>query len=67
MKFTQDVCMDEKISWAKYLYYCMETTIKTGAVLVKFTQDVCMDEQISQTKILKIGREEGVPLIDLYF
>ena len=29
----------------------METTLKSGAILMKFTQDVCMDEKISWTKI----------------
>ena len=28
---------------------CMETTLKSGAILMKFTQDVCMDEKISWT------------------
>ena len=58
MKFTQDVCMGEKISWTKNFLNrlggrgtpprptfltCMETTLKSGAILMKFTQDVCTD------------------------
>ena len=65
MKFTQDVCMDEKISWTKIFQFwsggrgnphrpifltCMGTTLKNASILMKFAQDVCMDEKISWTK-----------------
>ena len=74
MKFTQNMCMDDKISWPKnfknwtgergtphrpIFLTCMDPTLKSGAILMKFTQEVYMDEQISWTK--------GVPLTDFYF
>ena len=45
-----------------YFLACMDTTLKSDAILTKFTQDVCMDEKIFQKKNFKIGREGGVPL-----
>ena len=62
MKFTQDVYMDEKISWTKFFFKrtggrgtphrpifltSTERTLKSCWILMKFTQDVCMDEKIS--------------------
>ena len=40
----------------------METTLKSGAILMEFRQDVCMDEKISWTKkFLKSVGGEGYP------
>jgi len=65
MKFTQDVMMDEKISWTKnfsirmggrcaphrpILFTCMAPTTKSAPIFMKFTQNVWMDEKISWTK-----------------
>ena len=53
MKFTQDVCMDEKISWTKnfknwpggrgtphrpIFFTCMETTLKSATIFMKFAK-----------------------------
>ena len=76
MKFTQVVYVDGKIFQTKNFYNwtggrgtphrpifltCMETTLKSGAIVMKFTQDVCMDEKIFWTKNFYNQTGEGYP------
>ena len=82
MKFTQNVWMDEKISWTKNFWNrmggrdashrpifltFMAPTTKSAPIFRKFTQDVGWMRKCPGKTIFQLEWEGGVPLIDLYY